>query len=240
MSNGGFLAGTTAETKENPTEPSSVPAELSSVPAELSSVPVEQTSASTQPAAVEAAPASAVAEAPAPAAEMSSVVEAAPTQSDLPEIVDPELLIHEQERAAMDAAAKQEQAQQFLETAPEAAPAATGAAPSPIEATAPVQKDEVVLAVEKILEEGMDAHFKTMPEDAKLRFQQKGVEVSGRIATMLRTFKVQAKNVILLIREWLLTIPGVNKYFMEQEAKIKTDRILELDRERREKKQNAV
>jgi hypothetical protein len=31
-----------------------------------------------------------------------------------------------------------------------------------------------------------------------------------------------------LIREWLLIIPGVNKYFLEQEAKIKTDKIQQL------------
>jgi hypothetical protein len=71
------------------------------------------------------------------------------------------------------------------------------------------------------------------PEDRE-RFRAKGEEVAGEISVMVRDFKVEAKRVILLIRDWLLTIPGVNKFFLEQEAKIKTDRILELERERRD------
>jgi hypothetical protein len=33
-----------------------------------------------------------------------------------------------------------------------------------------------------------------------------------------------------IIRNWLKLIPRVNKYFLEQESKIKTDRIITLQR----------
>jgi len=34
-----------------------------------------------------------------------------------------------------------------------------------------------------------------------------------------------------LIKKWLLLIPGVNKYFLEQEAKIKADEIVKMKNE---------
>lgn len=98
------------------------------------------------------------------------------------------------------------------------------------------QKDEVTLQIEKILEESLGEYVATMPEDARIRFLYKGQETASRIAVMVRTMKVQAKKVVELIRDWLLSIPGVNKFFLEQEAKIKTDRVLELEREYKERK----
>lgn len=100
---------------------------------------------------------------------------------------------------------------------------------------APAQrKDEVTIEVQEIMQDGLGDTFRSMSPEDKERFRVKGEEVAGEIAVMVRELKVEAKRVILLIRDWLLTIPGVNKFFLEQEAKIKTDRILELERERRE------
>jgi hypothetical protein len=45
---------------------------------------------------------------------------------------------------------------------------------------------------------------------------------------MLDKGKVNVKKVRDLIIKWLRIIPGVNRYFLEQEAKIKSDRLLEL------------
>ncbi len=128
----------------------------------------------------------------------------------------------------------------FLEKPLESAPTttvATAAAPATAvpEAAAPaVQKDEVMVEVEKILESGLGDYYQNMPEAAQVRFRKKGEEVSTEIASMVRGFRVKAKKVIKLIHDWLLTIPGVNKFFLEQEAKIKTDQIVELERVRKE------
>lgn len=103
-------------------------------------------------------------------------------------------------------------------------PAATSAqAPQPS-----VQKDHVTIQVEHILEEGLGEMYATLPPDAKVAFRERGEHVSEEIATMIRTFRVKISNVLRLIRSWLHTIPGVNKFFLEQEAKLKTDSILEL------------
>lgn len=127
----------------------------------------------------------------------------------------------------------------FLETEEANAPTTqttppAGAVAAPSEEVHAVKKDEVLVEVEKILEDGLGEYFDQLPENAKARFQTKGKEVASQIAIMVRGFHVQVKKVVLLIHNWLLTIPGVNKFFLEQEAKIKTDRILELEQIRRE------
>ena len=117
------------------------------------------------------------------------------------------------------------------DTAPAVAvpPSTATAAEAPV-----VRKDEVTIEVQEIMQDGLGDTFRSMSPEERERFRAKGEEVAGEVAAMVREFKVEAKRVILLIRDWLLTIPGVNKFFLEQEAKIKTDRILELERERRE------
>lgn len=94
--------------------------------------------------------------------------------------------------------------------------------------------DDVTLHVEQILEHGLGEMYANLPEDARPLFKKKGEEASTQIAVMLRTFKVEASKVVRLIRDWLHTIPSVNKFFLEQEAKIKTDAVLEYDAVRRE------
>lgn len=101
----------------------------------------------------------------------------------------------------------------------------------------PVTKDEVTLQVEKILEEGLGNYYNHMPEQAKARFHAKGEEVTVQIANMVRSLHVKVKSVLQLIAAWLRTIPGVNKFFLEQESKIKTDRILELQEVRKQELQ---
>lgn len=149
--------------------------------------------------------------------------------------------VQAEREAKRELAAEQEEG--FLEARLEEAPTTQVAAPAvaqPQAEAAPVEVDEVTKEVSKILEEGLEGYYDRMPPDAKERFQKKGVEVSTQIANMVRVFKVKAKRVVLLIREWLMTIPGVNKFFIEQEAKIKTDRILQLEEARKQDVQNRV
>jgi hypothetical protein len=121
-----------------------------------------------------------------------------------------------------------------LETAPstpiEQAP--IGATPVP----AVVVKDDDQVSIEKILEEGLGPYYTTLPETAKPIFRKKGEQAATEIAGMVRTLKIKVKRVLTLIRDWLLTIPNVNKFFLEQEAKIKTDKIVELVKARKEER----
>lgn len=90
-----------------------------------------------------------------------------------------------------------------------------------------VEKDPVVIKVEKIMEEGLGALYDSLPEQGKPLFKKKGEEAAREISAMIKSLKVKAAKIVRLIRDWLMTIPKANKFFLEQEAKIKTDKILE-------------
>lgn len=91
-----------------------------------------------------------------------------------------------------------------------------------------VSKDNITIEVEKILEDGVGQFYASLPDDAKPVFKKKGEEAVTEIAKMVSTLKVRMRRLISLISNWLKTVPGVNKHFLEQEAKIKADRIVEL------------
>ncbi len=80
--------------------------------------------------------------------------------------------------------------------------------------------------IENILSNGFeDAYLKMSPEK-KVEFKLKGEETSNKINELIEKGKITLKKVVRLIKKWLSMIPGVNKYFLEQEAKNKADEII--------------
>ena len=164
----------------------------------------------------------------------SSPREAPPTPPVAPS--SPELTPLQADELALEHLQEEESAETFLEQDPPAAASAlqaqiTTAAVQTPPVAAPVKKDETVLEVEKILEDGLGDFVASMPDAPKARFMQLGQQIAAQIALMVRGYKVKVRTVIHLIREWLLVIPGVNAFFLEQEAKIKTDRILAYEQQ---------
>lgn len=97
---------------------------------------------------------------------------------------------------------------------------------------APV-KDEVIKSplyyqVEGILAEGLEEAYQKLTPDKQLEFKKVGEITASKIALLLKSAKVRVKEIFSLILKWLKVIPGLNKFFLEQEAKIKADRILAL------------
>jgi len=116
-----------------------------------------------------------------------------------------------------------------------AVPAPAPAAPAP--APAPVQrKDPATRGVESILEEDLGDTYAKMNPALQAKFRKEGERVTGKIAAMVRSAKVKAREVLALISGWLKMIPGVNKFFLIQEAKIKTDKIVALGEEEKRKR----
>lgn len=83
-------------------------------------------------------------------------------------------------------------------------------------------------AVEKILSAGLGSTYQALDPATQAKFKQVGEETAGKIIVLLQATKVQVKKIIDLIVNWLRIIPRVNDYFLEQEAKIKADRLLRL------------
>lgn len=92
---------------------------------------------------------------------------------------------------------------------------------------APVRTmDPLAEKIEKILEEDLTDLYLKMTPPQQQAFKAKGEETATKIRQLLAQTKVNAKKIFGLLREWLKLIPGVNRFFLEQEAKIKTDKIL--------------
>jgi len=98
-------------------------------------------------------------------------------------------------------------------------------------ATTPkIQKslDPIEQKIESILQEDLTDLYLSMPKDKQEKFKAEGEKTLSKIMQIVHKTKVNAKKIFLLIRNWLKIIPGVNRFFLEQEAKIKTDKILRL------------
>ncbi|NQV11931.1 hypothetical protein HQ524_01065 [Candidatus Uhrbacteria bacterium] len=101
---------------------------------------------------------------------------------------------------------------------------------APVQATPPtaIIKDPQLVKIESILSEDMGELYTGLPPDVKPVFKAKGEEVANKIQVMFASAQVAAKKVLKLIREWLGVAPNINKFYLEQESKIKTDQIMEL------------
>lgn len=82
--------------------------------------------------------------------------------------------------------------------------------------------------VEKILEEGLAEPYQRLSPLAQQEFKLKGEQVANKIGELLKATHIKVKKIFQLIMEWLKLLPGINKFFLEQEAKIKTDKIIAL------------
>lgn len=135
--------------------------------------------------------------------------------------------IPEQRNEVPETGASFESPVPVVEQPPEPVPTApvAPAAPAPVVAST---KEPVVRAVEAVLEEDLGEAFHKMTPEMQAKFRKEGERITGIIVGMLRNAKVNARLVLGMIAHWLKMIPGVNHFFLTQEAKIKTDKILKL------------
>lgn len=123
------------------------------------------------------------------------------------------------------------------ESQPQAAPQPTAAPSQPN--TSSSLKDPTVAAVEDVLEAGLAETYLAMRPQLQRKFKEQGERVAKEIAGMVATLRVNAGKVLKLVSDWLKMIPGVNRFFLVQEAKLKTDRIVKLGEEERARRGGA-
>jgi hypothetical protein len=87
-------------------------------------------------------------------------------------------------------------------------------------------KDEQTKKIETILEEDLTDLFLKMTPEEQILFKETGEQTASKIRILLSSTKINVRKILSLIRNWLSFIPGVNYFFLEQETKIKTDRIM--------------
>lgn len=98
----------------------------------------------------------------------------------------------------------------------------------------PRVRDEITLKVEHIMEEGLADAYRALTPLQQQEFKIKGEETAWKIRDLLRETHVKIKKIFRLLIEWLKILPGINRFFLEQEAKIKADRIISLHKQNKE------
>lgn len=150
---------------------------------------------------------------------------------------EPNFLPRPEGAAPVDLNLEQEKAREQEQNQPELAPKPAEAKTAPskvpkfLRRSAPILpagKDPLAVKIEKIMEDGLGDAYNRLSPIAKQEFKIKGEITAEKIRDLMRATHVKAKKVLRLILEWLKLLPGVNKFFLEQEAKIKADRIVAL------------
>lgn len=116
-----------------------------------------------------------------------------------------------------------------------AASAAKEAAPAPKQAVAPAPdtKDKYRIRVERVLEQNLWDLYFALPQGTREKFKAEGEAAAASLRAAIESKRVKPSQVLRPVLRWLKTIPRVNPFFLEQEAKIKTDQVMELVQERR-------
>ncbi len=83
-------------------------------------------------------------------------------------------------------------------------------------------------AIDDILEDGLADIYQNLTPGKQQELKQAGEQTVRQIDQLLDHAKSQLTKIIGLIRRFLSIIPGVNRFFLEQEVKIKTDKIMAL------------
>ncbi|MEK7648449.1 MAG: hypothetical protein AAB400_00840 [Patescibacteria group bacterium] len=92
----------------------------------------------------------------------------------------------------------------------------------------PAVKTQLQQDIEDILAEDLKELYMSLSPSERVRFKQEGEKAAARIEVLLKNVKVKISEILHLIRIWLSMLPGMNKFFLEKEVKIKTEQILEL------------
>lgn len=101
-----------------------------------------------------------------------------------------------------------------------------------VTSTVPVITDDYHTRREKeidaYLSDGLGETFLAMTPIKQKEFKEEGEKTAKKINILLDSTKINLGKIVELIRRWLKLITGVNRFFLDQEAKIKADKIIDL------------
>lgn len=92
----------------------------------------------------------------------------------------------------------------------------------------PAVRDPLTLRIEQIMEDNLGDVYKELTPIQQQEFRMQGETTARKIRTLMKQTKVKMREIFKLIYDWLKMLPGINHFFLEQEAKIKADKILGL------------
>ncbi len=98
----------------------------------------------------------------------------------------------------------------------------------------PQVRDDLTLKIEHVMEDGLKDAFIALSPLEQQEFKLKGEQTAREIRTLLDETKIKIKKIFELLLQWLKLLPGVNRFFLEQEAKIKVDQILAIHKQNKD------
>jgi hypothetical protein len=99
---------------------------------------------------------------------------------------------------------------------------------APVTAEQIAARDPELVAIENVLEENLGNFFANLKYQQQIEFKETGEAAALKIKTILHHGVYRIKDIVSIITNWLKSLPGINKFFLEQEAKIKADKIIDL------------
>ncbi|MDZ7798132.1 MAG: hypothetical protein U5L76_00775 [Patescibacteria group bacterium] len=95
------------------------------------------------------------------------------------------------------------------------------------------EKTEQRRQIENILQEDLMDVYQKMDTQQKEIFKKEGEKAASKIEVLINDVKDKTREILEVVKGWLKLIPGVNKFFLEKEAKIKSDKILRIKKEKK-------
>ncbi len=103
---------------------------------------------------------------------------------------------------------------------------------STVTSTAPTPTDDYharrEAEIDAFLSEGLSETFLAMSPAKQKEFKEEGEITAKKINVLLDATKINLGKIISLIKHWLGLITGINRFFLDQEAKIKADKIIKI------------
>jgi hypothetical protein len=119
---------------------------------------------------------------------------------------------------------KTEKAVEKPDETPIQKPTAPIVIPSPIASPYEERRKDIEIAMAK----GLEDIYMSLDPAKRAEFKKAGEETAEKINKLLEKTKVKIGQIVNLIRKWLSLLPGVNKFFLEQEAKIRADEVMKI------------
>ena len=102
-------------------------------------------------------------------------------------------------------------------------------APAPVARPVVVEKSPLRENIEAALaDEQLQRIYAGLPPATQGKFRDAGEALAVRLEQMLTTGKFELRVAHGGIKSWLSVIPRTNRFYLDQEAKVKTDSILAL------------
>lgn len=98
----------------------------------------------------------------------------------------------------------------------------------------PHTKSERLVEIEKVMSDGLESIYASLDAPTQQKVRAEGEDAARGIEKIIEAGTYAAGKILSIIRKWIKHIPGVNQFFLEQESKIKTDKILAIARKTRE------